>query len=314
MVKILIAIKNCLDGFDLLGDKGLAGRLVQCVVAVFGLVLFIVILPSVLGFAMLNFPRFFTFLMLTSIIISVIMLCISLAIYLISDLIEKITLKNVGNEALAASFLFSLLFSIVCFCLWWFGGMGLMPISIQTRFFPPQTQFPLGNLEGIAVDKKGDIYLGVRGYSRIQRYNSEGIFLKGWFIDAGSGLFDIWVDDKDNLNVRSVRTDEHLIFNADGQLLKTTQIMSLEEDEYLAQKASGLRTKDAFGNTYEIENPKWSPKVVKINSVSKKSILIKDSAHFYLFRYPKPLFYVGAIGFIMSAIIGFIVKFKIRFP
>ncbi len=314
MVKILIAIKNCLDGFDLLGDKGLAGRIVQCVVVVFGFVLFCVILPSVLGFAMLNFPRFFTFLMLTSIIISVIMLCISLALYLISDLIENITPKSVGNEALAASFLFSILFSIVLFCLWWFGGMGLMPISIQTRFFSPKIQFPLGDLNGIAIDKKGHLYLCVLGYSRIHQYNSEGVFLKGWFIDAGSGLFNIWIDDEDNLNVRAVRPGEHLIFNADGQLLKTTKIASLEEDEYLAQKASGLRTKDAFGNTYAIESLKWSPKVVKINSVGKESILIKDPVHFYLFRYPQPLLSVAIIGFIMSAIIGFIVKFKIRFP
>lgn len=314
MVKILIAIKNCLDGFDLLGDKGLAGRLVQCVVAVFALVLFCVILPSVFGFAMLNFPRFFTFLMLTSIIISIIMLCISLALYLISDLIGNITPKSVGNEALAAAFLFSILFSIVFFCLWWFESTSLLSESTRSRFFPPKVQFPLGNLNGIAVDKKGDIYLGVRGYSRIQRYNSEGVFLKGWFINTGSGLFDIWIDDKNNLNVRVVKPSDHLIFNADGQLLKTTKITSPEEDEYLAQKASGLRTKDAFGNTYAIENPKWSPKVVKINSVGKKSILIKDPVHFYLFRYPQPLFSIGIIGFIMSAVIGFIIKFKISFP
>lgn len=313
MVKILLAIKSCLDGFGLLWNKGLAGRIVQFLVVVFLFVLFCVILPSVLGFAMLNFPRFFMFLMLTSIIISVIMLFISLAVYLISDLIEKITLKSAGNEALAASFLFSILFTIVVASLWWFGGMGLMPIPVQTRFFPPKIQFPLGDLNGIAIDNKGHLYLCILGYSRIQQYNSDGVFLKGWFIDAGSGLFDIWIDDENNLNVRTARTDEHLIFNADGKLLKTTTIASLEEDGNLAQKASGLKTKDTLGNTYVVESPKWSPRVFKINSMGDRSILIQDPAYFYMFRYPQPLLSFSIMGFIISAIIGFIIKFKINF-
>ena len=308
MLKVLLAIKSCLDGFDLLGDKGLVGRIIQSIIAIFGLGLFCVILPYLFGFMMIYFSRFFSFLILTFFIISIIMLVLSLF------LIEGVVPKRISDEVLAASFLFSILLSTVFFSLWWFGGMGLMPESNQTRFFPPRIQFPLGDLNGIAVDKKGHLYLCVLGYSRIQQYNSEGVFLKGWFIDAGSGLFDIWIDEKDNLNVRTARTDDHLIFNADGQLLKTTKIVSPEEDEYLAQQASGLRAKDSLGNIYAIENPKWSPKVVKINSTGEESILIKDPVHFYPFRYPQPLLSVGIIGFIMSAIIGFIVKFKISFP
>jgi len=310
MIRVLLAIKSCLDGFDLLGDKGLAGRIIQCVIAIFGLGLFCVILPSVLGFTILNFPRFFNFLTLTFFTISTITLILSLILFLIGDIVPK----RIGDEALAASFLFSILFTIVVASLWWFGSTSLLSESTRSRFFPPKVQFPLGNLNGVAVDKKGDIYLGVRGYSRIQRYNSEGVFLKGWFINTGGGLFDIWIDDKNNLNVRVVRPDDHLIFNADGQLLKTTKIVSPEEDEYLAQQASGLRAKDAFGNIYAIENPKWSPKVVKINSIGKESILIKDPVHFYLFRYPQPLLSVGIISLIMSAIIGIIIKFKVSFP
>ena len=310
MVRVLLAIKSCLDGFDLLGDKGLGGRIIQSVIAIFGLSLFCVILPNVLTFAMLNVPRLFSFLILTFLTISTLTLILSLILFLLDDIVPK----RIGNEALAASFLFSILFTIVVASLWWFESTSLLSESTRSRFFPPKVQFPLGNLNGIAIDKKGDIYLGIRGYSRIQRYNSEGVFLKGWFINAGGGLFDIWIDDKNDLNIRVTKPDDHLIFNADGQLLKTTKIVSPEEDEYLSQQASGLRAKDSLGNIYAIENPKWSPKVVKINSIGKESILIKDPVHFYPFRYPQPLLSVGIIGFIMSAIIGFIVKFKIEFP
>lgn len=289
MLKVLLSIKNGLDGFDSLGDRGLVGRIIQSVIVIFGLGLFCVILPGVFGFTMLNFPRFFSFLILAFFIISIVTLI--LTPFLIEDLVPK----RISDEVLVTSFLFSILVTIVLFYLWWFGGMGLMPKSTQTRFFPPKTQFPLGDLNGIAVDKKGHLYLCILGYSRIQQYNNEGVFLKGWFTNAWGGLFDIWIDDKDNLNVRATRADEHLIFNADGQLLKTTKIASPEENEYLAQQASGLRAKDSLGNIYKIENRKWSPKVIKINSIGEKSILIKDNAYFYLFRCPQPLLVVMSV-------------------
>jgi hypothetical protein len=242
--------------------------------------------------------------------ISAITLVLSLPFLLLGEMVPK----RIGDEILAVAFIFSILFTISTTSLWWFGSTSLLPESLRAHFFPPKVQFPMGNLNGITVDKKGYIYLGVPGYSRIQQYNSEGDFLKGWFINAGGGVFNVWADHSDNIHVRTARTDAHLIFNEDGQLLKTTKIASLEEDEYLAQQASGLRAKDALGNTYSIENLKWSPKVVKINPKGKESILIKDPAYFSLFRHPQPLFSVAFAGLIMSAIIGIIVKFKIHFP
>ena len=43
-----------------------------------------------------------------------------------------------------------------------------------------KTELPLGDLGGVAVDSKGNVYCVANFYGRIQKYSSNGTFRKGW--------------------------------------------------------------------------------------------------------------------------------------
>ena len=48
-------------------------------------------------------------------------------------------------------------------------------------------ELPLGDAEGLGVDAKGRIYVGSPSYGRIQRYEPDGRFDRGWALRAGKG-------------------------------------------------------------------------------------------------------------------------------
>jgi hypothetical protein len=81
-------------------------------------------------------------------------------------------------------------------------------------------EFPLGDLEGIAVDSEGNIYCGLQFYSRIQVYDAKGNFIYGKFIDSAGGAFRIRINNDDQLEVATARNDKLYIFERGGTLVK----------------------------------------------------------------------------------------------
>ncbi len=51
-------------------------------------------------------------------------------------------------------------------------------------------------------------------------YDSEGNFLRGWFVNAGGGVFKLHITENDELEVFIAGGDRHLVFAEDGSLLK----------------------------------------------------------------------------------------------
>jgi hypothetical protein len=80
-------------------------------------------------------------------------------------------------------------------------------------------ELPLGNVQGMAVDSQGRIYLALAFYSRIQRYNAEGNFQLGWAAQSGGGPLTIAMQGADTIVVEAGRRHARLLFDADGNLL-----------------------------------------------------------------------------------------------
>lgn len=104
--------------------------------------------------------------------------------------------------------------------------------------FSNSAQFPLGRQGVAGVSSSGEIFVTLDEYSRVQKYNSAGVFSSGWFIATGGGVFSLWVDNDDKVHVCTRRTHKHLIFNLDGKLLEKINIESEEEKSELFKTAS----------------------------------------------------------------------------
>jgi hypothetical protein len=296
--------------------KSLKGKLLKILVLLFGLALLWAILCNVFGFFMLYLPRLSAILIIAGLAIPFTVIVLSIVLPFIEIMLSGVSLKRICIGAWITAVIFSILVTIFSLGLFIFGigGLSNLPKRLRANLISSKIQFPLSHLNGIAIDRNGRIYLAIQGYSRIQVYTNQGDFSKGWFINARGAFFDIWIDDDDLLHAVIARRGGHEVYDLDGQLLKWDKITS-SDDEYihLSDKLGGLKKEDAFGNTYLIRSPTWSPRIVKITPTGNESILIKDAYYFWLVQAPQPIWLVGLAGLAMSIILGVIIKLNVNF-
>lgn len=81
-------------------------------------------------------------------------------------------------------------------------------------------EWPIFFTSGTVEDSLGRRYVPHTRAGRIQVYDSEGNFLRGWFLNTGGGVFKLHVTEDDELEVFIASGDRHLVFAADGSLLR----------------------------------------------------------------------------------------------
>jgi hypothetical protein len=96
--------------------------------------------------------------------------------------------------------------------------------------------------------------------------------------------------------------------------LESHEITSLEESSRWFDKAGGLGELSAFGNTYSIQSPEWSPKVIKTNTDAEQSTVVQDPFHLWIVRKMRPLLLLVLAGVIISGILLLIIKVCVDLP
>ena len=128
--------------------------------------------------------------------------------------------------------------------------------------------------------------MAVSGYSRIQVYNPNGEFVRGWFLDdAGGKDLKIRVNDENELEVSVYAGRKIDVFDENGRLLETKKydkgdtafFDSFEQKtKHLSDKSTGLQ--------YDVEG--WVfPKIIQTGLEGKKKI---GKNAFYLFPFQGP--------------------------
>jgi len=276
-----------------------AYRLIKLLILSVPLLMIISVFELVVGLVTIHFPHTCTFLMLACLIGPPVLLILAV-------LIPKNSMRilQVG---------FALSFALGAIVLGTFAFTRTpWPNAIRTRLFSNNVQFPLGRVEGIAVDSDGFIYLAINAYSRVQKYSSEGEFMHGWYVDAGTGPFGIWAADEDNDTIHAliVSGRMHEVYDSDGTFLGRSRITSPEEFRAVHKRARATLVADAGGIIYQIESSSWSPKVTKITPDAKKATVITDSFYRHLVRAPRPAFDLMFIALLMGALHGGLLTLK----
>lgn len=156
---------------------------------------------------------------------------------------------------------------------------------------------PWGDLSGIAVNSKGDIYLVSSFNTRIQKYSKEGKFIKGWPLEDSN--IEIRINEFDQLEMaNNNRTRNHddpdtlSIYDVNDNLISTTVSDGCYEQ---FSNKSDLCCKDKYNNAYFICGKLIHPHIVKVSSNIKTTI----NMPWYLWPFlgPLPAWLFFAIGF-----------------
>lgn len=158
-------------------------------------------------------------------------------------------------------------------------------------------EFPLGDLSGIAVDSLGRIYCNLGFYSQVQQYDKTGTFLKSWSINSGGGDFKIRLNDKDELEVITARTDSLLRYNSDGVLLEEKHLDQNTATEIFASFHRQYRVETDEGIIYATNLLLLFPKIFRVTANGQSVTLVTVPFYKWLFMGPFPawLFCVTSI-------------------
>jgi len=96
---------------------------------------------------------------------------------------------------------------------------GFLFATAGSHFPVPSVEFPLGDVQDIAVDKEGNILLALGFYGRIQLYDSAGRFQRGWPAGAFGGSFTVAFRGADVVASYAARRRSTILFDLRGKRL-----------------------------------------------------------------------------------------------
>jgi MFS family permease len=112
----------------------------------------------------------------------------------------------------------------LCVCLTVYGALaffGQMLSAIAGPWLPGDSwEWPMGYVGGVVTDSAGRYIAPHCPSGRIQVYDRDRKFVRGWFVDAGGGIFKLRVIEDDKIEVFTARRQRRFLFAPDGTLLE----------------------------------------------------------------------------------------------
>jgi hypothetical protein len=81
------------------------------------------------------------------------------------------------------------------------------------------TALPMGRVDGAVVDRDGLIYCPSTPWGRIQLYDRNKRFIRGWSVEAFGGVFRLHINAENHLEVATARRRMLYVFDREGRLL-----------------------------------------------------------------------------------------------
>jgi hypothetical protein len=157
-------------------------------------------------------------------------------------------------------------------------------------------EFPLSGIQSVIVDRKNRVYVLSGFYARLQVYDGNGRFLRGFFT-AISGPSRLGFDEHDRLCQAALRRDRIFVYTDDGQLLEDRPGGRFA---YKQWKSGQPWTRDSAGREFQVRRPMWDPTIVTVAPDGTERVF--HSHPFYLW----PL--VGAmpcwISLVLTAVVN----------
>jgi len=151
-----------------------------------------------------------------------------------------------------------------------------------------EVRFPQTGSNGISVDSRGRIYCAIFDYQRLQVYDKNGQFIRGWFTYIPKKVFSLHLLTDPNDNIHIVANASHDIYDSNGVLLSTKRGENLDPNKEHVGDGYNL-TRDQHGNVYRFQSGLSSmlfPKIIKITPTGEQKVLIEDPLELWLMMGP----------------------------
>lgn len=112
-------------------------------------------------------------------------------------------------------------------------GSFMVPFLFVSGFDPltTETEYPVSSSQEALLHPSGFRVAAIEHIGRIQIYDSQSEFIRGWSVDAGGGTFKAELIDEDTFRVVTARGNQLMIYALDGTLLETSQYIGRYIDE-----------------------------------------------------------------------------------
>jgi len=209
-------------------------------------------------------------------------------------------------------------------CIIW--AVFLLSGSILYSKFPDfflslrEVEFPFSRPDMVIADSKGNIYVDIGLYGRIQKYDKKGNFLSG-FGYGKTGGSEVIIDCNDRLYVGTYHKNNLLkIYDSEGKKIKELSApgeditswylnkdgeaelkpdnkiimnptaFSVKEERYIFTSSRFYEKifKDKKGKRYRVESNLFYPLVYRENSAGERDLIITPGILSYLFTIPFP--------------------------
>jgi hypothetical protein len=113
---------------------------------------------------------------------------------------------------------------LLCASLILYGGVAFFGQALSATgglsFLGPSFEWPMGYVRGVVRDSAGR-YIAIHGPAgRIQVYDNQGRFVRGWFVRTCGGSAKLRVIDNDYVEVFTAVRQRRFLFSPDGTLLQ----------------------------------------------------------------------------------------------
>lgn len=92
----------------------------------------------------------------------------------------------------------------------------------QLNWLPPSFEWPVGTVSNAVTTKDGLNIVPNVPSGRIQIYDADWKFLRGWPIEAGGGVFKLFLREEGRIHVATARGRRHLVYSLDGDLMSNS--------------------------------------------------------------------------------------------
>lgn len=146
-------------------------------------------------------------------------------------------------------------------------------------------RLPLGTLRSVVVDASGHLYCYDPTYLRLQVYDENGTFCRGWFtangrivgIDSAEGTIHMLSDE-----------DVHRLYTLDGhEVRRWTEKGSMRK--LLAKGTLPVFSgRGEDGKEYQVDTNMLYTVISSVDANHKKTVIVKDSWYLWAIRFPIP--------------------------
>lgn len=123
--------------------------------------------------------------------------------------------------------------SVVASTLLIIGGIGFtVPFLASAGAFnwlPNSFEWPVWDADGVVTTTDGLHVVPHEGACRVQVYDSDWVFIRGWQIDTGGGTLKVIASGDNRIEVVTARGNRHYVFTTNGDLLSERTYEESEE-------------------------------------------------------------------------------------